>query len=290
MGLDFPNPVGLAAGMDKNGDHFPGLGALGFGFVEIGTVTPLAQPGNPRPRLFRVKEHNGIINRMGFNNKGVDYLVSKVVGHSYKGVVGINIGKNKNTPEEKALNDYLICMREVYVHADYITINISSPNTPGLRNLQFGDNLKKLLSGVLQERTQLAEIHNKVVPIAVKIAPDLDDDELRSVADNIVESSMDAIVATNTTVARPGIENHAVAGEVGGLSGGLLREQSTHVIQTLSQHLGGRLPIIGVGGICSRADAREKIEAGASLLQLYTGFIYKGPKLIRDSVRAFNSN
>lgn len=287
MGLNFPNPVGLAAGLDKNGDYFGALGALGFGFVEIGTITPMPQPGNPEPRLFRLEEQNAIINRMGFNNKGVDHLVAQVKKTKFDGVLGINIGKNKNTPEENALDDYLHCLRKVYDCADYITVNISSPNTPGLRNLQFGESLTLLLEGIKKEQQLLSKKYEKEVPIAVKIAPDMTDDEIRSVADTLVETGMDGVIATNTTVSREGVEGSPYADEDGGLSGVPVRGKSTHVIQVLSDHLQGAIPIIGVGGISSQEDAEAKVAAGASLVQIYSGFIYRGPTLIKEAVEAF---
>lgn len=287
MGLTFPNPVGLAAGLDKNADYFNALGALGFGFVEVGTVTPKAQAGNPKPRLFRLPEHLGIINRMGFNNKGVEHLVEQVSKpRRYDGVLGINIGKNKVTPEAQALNDYLIGMKAVYAYADYITVNISSPNTPGLRDLQFGENLQKLLAGIKAEQSKLADQQGRYVPVAVKIAPDMTDDELQSTAKAILDSGLDAIIATNTTVSREGVENSLIADEAGGLSGLPVRDKSTHAIKVLAEALNGALPIIGVGGIVRPEDAVEKLKAGASLVQIYSGFIYEGPKLVRESAAA----
>ena len=286
MGLKFPNPVGLAAGLDKNGDYFEALGDLGFGFVEIGTVTPKAQAGNPEPRLFRLPEQNAIINRMGFNNKGVAHLVDQVRRRRFTGVLGINIGKNKTTPDEQALADYLLGLRAVYAYADYVTVNISSPNTPGLRDLQFGESLEHLVAGVKQEQAALAAASGRYVPIAVKIAPDMNDDAVRRVATTLVDAGIDAVIATNTTLAREGVENSPHAEEAGGLSGAPLRDRSTHVIRVLRDHLQGAMPIIGVGGILCGGDARAKIDAGASLVQLYSGFIYRGPELIGECVRA----
>ena len=287
MGLTFPNPVGLAAGLDKNADYFNALGTLGFGFVEVGTVTPKAQAGNPKPRLFRLPEHQAIINRMGFNNKGVDHLVAQVSKpRRYDGVLGINIGKNKVTPEAQALDDYLIGMNAVYAYADYITVNISSPNTPGLRDLQFGENLQKLLAGIKAEQSKLADQQGRYVPVAVKIAPDMTDEELQSTAKAILESGLDAIIATNTTVSREGVENSLIADEAGGLSGLPVRDKSTHAIKVLAEALNGALPIIGVGGIVRPEDAVEKLKAGASIVQIYSGFIYEGPKLVRESAAA----
>jgi dihydroorotate dehydrogenase len=282
MGLKFPNPVGLAAGLDKNGDYFNALGALGFGFVDIGTITPRPQPGNPEPRLFRLPEHNAIINRMGFNNKGVAHLVEQVKKRTYAGVLGINIGKNKSTPDENALDDYLACLRAVYAYADYVTVNISSPNTPGLRSLQFGESLARLVAGIKSEQKILADSFSRYVPIAVKIAPDMSDEEIRSVASTLVEHGIDAVIATNTTLSREGVENSPHAQEAGGLSGAPVRDKSTHVIRVLNDHLQATMPIIGVGGILSGADAREKFDAGAKLVQIYSGFIYRGPALIRE--------
>lgn len=286
MGLKFPNPVGLAAGLDKNGDYLNALGDLGFGFVEIGTVTPRPQPGNPQPRLFRLTEHNAIINRMGFNNKGVGHLVERVKKRTYQGILGINIGKNKNTPDEQALDDYLICLRAVYPYADYVTINISSPNTPGLRSLQFGESLEKLVVGIKSEQKILAQQHGRYVPIAVKIAPDMTDDEIREVAATLQRHQIDAVIATNTTLSRAGVETSPHANEAGGLSGAPVRDASTHVIRVLRGFLGDTMPIIGVGGIMSGADAKAKIEAGANLIQIYSGFIYRGPELIKECVNA----
>lgn len=284
MGLEFPNPVGLAAGLDKNGDHIDGLGALGFGFIEVGTVTPRSQPGNPQPRLFRIPEREAIINRMGFNNKGVNHLIAQVERRRYMGILGINIGKNFDTPVEDALSDYLIGMRKVYSHADYITVNISSPNTPGLRDLQFGDSLKELLSGLKEEQHKLNEEHGGYKPLAVKIAPDMDENETKTVAAVLKEYELDAAIATNTTLSRAGVEGLKYSGEAGGLSGAPLTDMSTRVIAQLCSELGDQVPVIAAGGIMDAESALAKLEAGARLLQIYTGFIYKGPKLIRDIV------
>jgi dihydroorotate dehydrogenase len=286
MGIRFPNPVGLAAGLDKNGTAVDGLGAMGFGFVEVGTVTPRPQPGNPKPRLFRIPEHQAIINRMGFNNAGVDQLLKNLERSSYQGVLGINIGKNKDTPNEQAHLDYLLCLRKVYSRASYITVNVSSPNTPGLRTLQFGESLNILLDALKTEQARLASIHGRYVPIAVKIAPDMDNDELGLVAASLKTYEMDGVIATNTTLSREGVEDSPLAQEAGGLSGAPVRNRSTATIRALAEHLDGALPIIGVGGITEGFDAAEKIEAGASLVQIYTGFIYRGPALVRDSVAA----
>ncbi|MFL0799765.1 MAG: quinone-dependent dihydroorotate dehydrogenase [Agarilytica sp.] len=282
MGINFPNPVGLAAGLDKNGDYFNGLGEMGFGFVEIGTVTPKPQPGNPKPRLFRLPEQQAIINRMGFNNKGVEHLVENVKARRYQGVLGINIGKNKATPEENALDDYRFCMERVYAHADYITINISSPNTPGLRDLQFGEAFDHLLSGLKETQGALAAEHGKRVPIAVKIAPDMNEDELAQVAGKLLEYEIDGVIATNTTIGRAGVESSKHKDEAGGLSGVPVTELSTETIRRLATHLDGKIPIIGVGGIIDGATAQAKLDAGASLVQIYSGFIYKGPSLIHE--------
>ena len=281
MGLRFPNAVGLAAGLDKNGAVIDGMAALGFGFIEIGTVTPRPQPGNPKPRLFRVTEAQGIINRFGFNNLGVDNLVENVRAAKFNGILGINIGKNFDTPNEKAVDDYLICLQKVYAHASYITVNISSPNTKNLRDLQEKDALSRLLTTLKLEQTKLAEQHGKYVPIALKIAPDLTLEQVNEIADLLMQHKIDGVIATNTTLARDAVKGMADGAETGGLSGAPVRNQSTVVIQQFSKRLQGALPIIGVGGILSGADAVEKIAAGASLVQVYSGLIYKGPKLVR---------
>lgn len=282
-GLNFQNPVGLAAGLDKNGDYFNALGELGFGFVEIGTITPRPQPGNPQPRLFRVPEAQGIINRMGFNNKGVDHLVEQVKKRRYSGVLGINIGKNATTPVENAVDDYLICLRKVYEHADYVTVNISSPNTPGLRNLQFGDSLSQLLGPLKKKQALLQQATGKFVPLLVKIAPDMDESEIAQVAGVLIGEGMDGVIATNTTTSRVGVEDYEHGAQAGGLSGLPVREKSTWVVRTLNACLGGKLPIIGVGGIFDEASAADKVRAGASLVQVYSGFIYEGPEVIHDA-------
>jgi len=284
MGITFPNPVGLAAGLDKNGECINAFAAMGFGFVEIGTITPKPQPGNPKPRIFRLPSANAVINRMGFNNKGVDYLVDQVRKANFKGVLGINIGKNKDTPDENAKDDYLICMRKVYNYATYITINISSPNTPGLRSLQYGDALNELLSALKTEQKVLAEQHGKYVPLAVKIAPDLTKEEVESIAECLVNNNIDGVIATNTTLSREGVEGLEHGEEQGGLSGEPVKDKSTEVIRLLAIALDNKLPIIGVGGISSGRDAQEKITAGAKLVQVYTGFIYQGPELVKDIV------
>ncbi|WP_372833047.1 quinone-dependent dihydroorotate dehydrogenase, partial [Pontibacterium sp.] len=276
MGLSFPNRVGLAAGLDKNGIAVDGLAAMGFGFVEVGTVTPRPQAGNPKPRLFRLPEQNAIINRMGFNNDGVDHLLKNLQKSTYKGILGINIGKNKDTPNEKANDDYLYCMRKVYDRASYITVNVSSPNTPGLRTLQYGESLNSLLDALKSEQVRQAKLHDRYVPIAVKIAPDMEEEEFEMVASSLKAYEMDAVIATNTTLSREGVEGSPFAQEAGGLSGAPVRNKSTRAIRILSNALDGALPIIGVGGITEGFDAAEKIEAGASLVQIYSGFIYHG--------------
>ncbi|MGB0466561.1 MAG: quinone-dependent dihydroorotate dehydrogenase [Pontibacterium sp.] len=289
MGLNFPNRVGLAAGLDKNGIAVDGLASMGFGFVEVGTVTPRPQAGNPKPRIFRLPEHSAIINRMGFNNGGVDQLLKNLERSAYKGILGINIGKNKDTANEKANDDYLLCMRKVYERASYITVNVSSPNTPGLRTLQYGESLNSLLDALKSEQVRQAKLHNRYVPIAVKIAPDMETEELQLVASSLKAYEMDGVIATNTTLSREGVEGAQFADEAGGLSGAPVRNKSTQTIRTLAQALDGALPVIGVGGITEGFDAAEKIEAGASLVQIYTGFIYKGPQLVADSVRAIQA-
>lgn len=286
MGISFPNAVGLAAGLDKNGAVIDAMAQLGFGFIEVGTVTPVPQPGNPKPRLFRVKAAQGIINRFGFNNLGVDNLVENVRAAQYKGVLGINIGKNFATPIEKAVDDYLICLRKVYAYASYITVNISSPNTKNLRALQEKDALASLLAALKQQQRQLAQQHGRYVPLTLKIAPDLDHAQINEIADLLLEHEIDGVIATNTTLSRDVVQGLEHAQEMGGLSGAPLREKSTLLVQQLSKRLQGALPIIGVGGILSSADAVEKIAAGASLVQVYSGLIYQGPKLVHDICKA----
>jgi len=282
MGLVFPNPIGLAAGLDKNGEHLDALAALGFGFIEIGTVTPRAQPGNPAPRMFRIPQAQAIINRLGFNNLGVEQLIENVRNSNYRGILGINIGKNFDTPIEKAIDDYLICLRKVYTFASYITINISSPNTQNLRQLQTADSLDHLLQALKKEQHDLSQQHGKYIPFVVKIAPDLESDQIESIALLLLKHKIDGVIATNTTLARTGIEHLPVSHEAGGLSGRPLTKQSTAVIRQLHHFLQDAMPIIGVGGILSAKDAKDKIDAGASLIQIYTGLIYQGPELIQD--------
>ena len=289
MGLSFPNPVGLAAGLDKNGEYIDALASLGFGFIEIGTVTPRPQPGNPKPRMFRITEKQAIINRMGFNNHGVDQLLANVAKSKFArsgGILGINIGKNFDTPIEKAADDYLICLDRVYTAASYVAINISSPNTKNLRELQKDDALDALLGQLKAEQTRLADKHGRYVPLVLKIAPDLEDEQIQSIADLLRQHRMDGVIATNTTLSRAEVEGFPNASEAGGLSGAPVFERSTTVLKKLAGHLAGEVPIIGVGGIMKGADAVAKLDAGASLVQLYSGFIYRGPELVGEVARA----
>ncbi len=290
IGLDFPNPVGLAAGLDKNGDYIDALAALGFGFLEIGTVTPRPQPGNPRPRLFRLPAARAIINRMGFNNNGVDALIGNVQRAQYRGVLGINIGKNFDTPMDRAADDYLTCLRKVYPHASYVTINISSPNTKNLRQLQQSDELGQLLDALKNERTKLADLHGRRVPMALKIAPDLDQTQISEIAELLVTHGIDAVIATNTTIGREAVAQLPHGAETGGLSGAPLTSQAQVVTTQLATALAGAVPVIGVGGIMSGDDAAKRIAAGASLVQIYTGLIYAGPALVSDCVRSIRSH
>jgi dihydroorotate dehydrogenase len=285
MGLRFANPVGLAAGMDKNGVCIDGFASLGFGFLELGTVTPLPQPGNPKPRLFRLTEQEGIINRMGFNNGGVHVLLENLSKAQYRGIVGINIGKNFNTPIERAGADYVLALRAVYQRADYIAVNVSSPNTSNLRELQKGDAFTGLLKSLSDTRIALQQETGKYTPLAVKIAPDMDEDQLDFIVQALLNSGMDAVIATNTTLDRSGVQGHRYASEAGGLSGAPIRKRSTEIIHELSKRLQGKIPIIGVGGIFSADDAKEKMDAGASLVQIYSGLIYRGPGMIGEIVR-----
>ncbi len=284
MGLDFPNPVGLAAGLDKHAEHVDALAALGFGFIELGGVTPRPQPGNPRPRMFRIPEARAIINRYGLNSVGVDAFVANL--RKSKTIIGVNIGKNKDTPNEKAADDYETCLEKLYPHADYVTLNISSPNTVGLRDLQSADVLENLLKRIRQKREQLRQRHGRNVALALKIAPDLDDAQIRAIAALARREKIDGIVATNTTLSRAGVESCANGFQAGGLSGAPLRERATRVVKLLAEALQGELPVIGVGGILSGADAVEKLDAGASLVQIYSGLIYRGPELVSECVSA----
>ena len=286
MGLTFDNPVGLAAGLDRNAVAVDGMAAMGFGFLEVGTVTPRPQPGNPKPRLFRLPEQLAIINRFGFNNEGVDAMLERLAGVRYQGVLGINIGKNAVTPVENAVDDYLYCLRKVYDRASYVTVNLSSPNTPGLRTLQYGETLKVLLGQIKQCQKVLAEERGRYVPIAIKIAPDMTAEEVALVGATLLAEGMDAVIATNTTLDRSAVADSPYASEAGGLSSAPLTDMSTEVIRLLAAELKGQMPIIGVGGIFSGADAADKIAAGASLVQLYSGFIYRGPELIRECADA----
>jgi dihydroorotate dehydrogenase len=286
MGINFPNPIGLAAGLDKNGDYIDALAALGFGFIEVGTVTPRPQAGNPKPRLFRLPQARAIINRMGFNNEGVDYLVANVRRARYRGILGINIGKNFDTPVERAVDDYLIGLRKVYAHAGYVAVNISSPNTPNLRRLQEHDALLALLRALKDEQRGLAQQHGRYVPLAVKIAPDLGAEAVGDIAAIIREQRVDAVIATNTTLTRDGVTHLPHGEESGGLSGAPLTQRATEVVRQLYGILRDDVPIIAVGGIMSAADAVARMRAGAKLLQLYSGFIYRGPGLIREAAEA----
>ena len=288
-GLKFPNRVGLAAGLDKNGRCIDGFGAMGFGFVEVGTVTPKAQPGNPKPRMFRLPEANALINRLGFNNDGLDTFIANVKRSSFRqrgGILGLNIGKNAATPIERAVDDYLICLDGVYPHADYVTVNISSPNTKNLRELQSDQALDALLSAVQERKTQLEKTHGRRVPVFVKIAPDLDPAQVQVIAATIQKNGIDGVIATNTTIARDAVKHLPHGGETGGLSGAPVFAASNRVIGQLRAALGAGFPIIGVGGVMSAADAQAKMTAGADVVQVYTGFIYKGPALVTEIARA----
>jgi len=282
LGLEFPNAVGLAAGMDKNGDHIDALATCGFGFVEVGTVTPRAQPGNPEPRLFRLVKDEAIINRMGFNNEGVEYLVKKVKASKRDCIIGINIGKNRDTSLDHAVDDYVNAFEQVYPYADYVAVNISSPNTPGLRDLQHGEELNRLLLTLKQRQQQLKDEYGSYKPLLVKIAPDLSDAEIMQLANTLLDHKVDGVIATNTSNQRPELKSSALASEQGGLSGRPIQPQSDHVLTVLIDELNGEIPVIAVGGIMSAADAQRKIQAGAALVQVYTGFIYSGPRLISD--------
>ncbi|HET9350391.1 MAG TPA: quinone-dependent dihydroorotate dehydrogenase [Burkholderiales bacterium] len=286
MGLEFPNPVGLAAGLDKNAESVDALAALGFGHLELGGVTPRPQPGNPRPRVFRIPPARAIINRYGLNSVGVEQFVLNLSRSSRKCVIGVNIGKNKDTPNERAADDYEVCLEKLYPYVDYVTLNVSSPNTVGLRDLQGAAPLASLLSRIRKKNEQLRDQHGRNVAIALKIAPDLDEQEIRDIAEVARRERVDGIVATNTTVSRAGVEDYANGFQAGGLSGAPLRERSTHVLRILSGALKNEIPLIGVGGILSGADAVEKLDAGAALVQLYTGLIYRGPELVNECVSA----
>jgi dihydroorotate dehydrogenase len=285
MGLDFTNPVGLAAGLDKNAEYLRPLADFGFGFLEVGTVTPRPQPGNPRPRMFRLTRHAAIINRMGFNNVGVYRLITNLVSQGKPCPIGINIGKNRDTPVERAVEDYLSALQAVYGHADYVAVNISSPNTAGLRDLQNDESLDALLRALKAEQASLAEQHGRYVPIALKIAPDLDDTQIAAIARRVLEHRFDAVIATNTTITRPGLTDEPLAAETGGLSGRPLKPLSTEIIRKLYAQLRGKVPIIGVGGIENADDAWEKLVAGADLIQIYSGLIYEGPGIVSEIVR-----
>ena len=287
MGLEFPNPVGLAAGLDKDAAHIDALGRLGFGFIEVGTVTPRPQPGNPKPRLFRLPPARALINRFGFNNVGVDAFMRNVARSRWRGVLGINIGRNADTPPERAVDDYEICLEKVYPSASYVTVNISSPNTQGLRSLQEKDALEQLLARLTAKRQRLAERHGKRVPLVLKIAPDLDKQQVGAIAQAVLRHRIDGVIATNTSVSREGVEGLPRFTEAGGLSGAPIRDRATRVLRELHVHLKNEATMIGSGGIVEQNDAAEKIRAGAALVQLYTGLIYRGPRLVTECVSAF---
>jgi dihydroorotate dehydrogenase len=287
MGLEFPNPVGLAAGLDKDAAHIDGLARLGFGFIEVGTVTPSAQPGNPRPRIFRIPRNNALINRFGFNNAGVDAFMANVGRSRWRGILGINIGKNFDTPVERAADDYAFCLEKVYGAASYVTVNISSPNTKGLRDLQQERQLDELLDRLSHARERLTRSYGRRVPLVLKVAPDLDAQQIRGIAGAVLRYRFDGLIATNTTVSREGVEGSPHAGEAGGLSGAPLLRRSTGVLAAFRELLAGKVALIGAGGILSGKDARRKIETGADLVQLYTGLIYRGPALVRECVSAY---
>jgi dihydroorotate dehydrogenase len=289
MGLDFPNPVGLAAGLDKNGEHIDGLAALGFGFLEVGAVTPRPQPGNPKPRLFRIPEAEALINRLGFNNRGVDVLAENLRRSRYRGVLGVNIGRNFDTPNERAADDYVACLRHVYPYASFVTANVSSPNTKDLRSLQQPGGLDALLAALTAERDALAKRYGNRVPLAIKIAPDINDAGIEAIADRVAARGIDAVIATNTTVSREGVGHLPASREQGGLSGAPLKALATAVVAKLRRALPASVAIIGVGGIASAADAREKLDVGANLVQLYTALVYRGPGLVGEIVRGLAS-
>lgn len=287
LGLRFNNPIGLAAGLDKNGDHIDALGLLGFGFIEVGTVTPKPQPGNEKPRLFRLESHQALINRLGFNNKGVDHLVMRLKKRRFDGIVGANVGKQKDTPIDQAANDYRYCMEKVYPYCDYITINISSPNTQGLRQLQDQGHLRELLAELLACKARLDETQPNPRPLFIKIAPDWQADELTAALETIAASGIDGLIATNTTIDRAGVEAHPHAAQSGGLSGQPVAHRANQTLQAAREVLGPKFPIIGVGGVVSGQDAATKAKLGADLVQIYTGLIYQGPKLIKECVDAW---
>lgn len=281
MGLQFPHSVGLAAGLDKNADYLDALGALGFGSIEIGTVTPKPQTGNPKPRLFRIPEHEAIINRMGFNSKGIDYVVKRLENSNYRGILGVNIGKNRDTSTENAIEDYLLGLQYLWKYASYVTINISSPNTQGLRDLQQQDALDALLEILITERDRIARLHQRRIPLVVKISPDMNESDIVELARVLLRHEVDGVIATNTTIQRPDVAALAVAQEAGGLSGRPLQHLSTETIRVLYRELGEAVPIIASGGVMDAASAREKISAGAKMVQAYTGFVYQGPQVLR---------
>lgn len=290
MGITFPNRIGVAAGLDKNAAHIDGLAALGFGFIECGTVTPRPQPGNPRPRLFRLPDAQALINRLGFNNDGVDRFVANVArsrfGPKSGGVLGLNIGRNLDTPNERAVDDYLFCLRAVYAQASYVTVNISSPNTAGLRDLQAASALDVLLAALKAEQAKLADRHGKYTPLTIKIAPDLEADDIRRIGRALLAHGIDGVIATNTTVDHSAVAGLVHGGETGGVSGRPLKDKAMAVTRMLAAELGGAVPIIGVGGIMSAEDAQERIAAGATLVQIYTGLIYRGPELVAEIAAA----
>ena len=285
LGLEFKNPVGLAAGLDKNAECIDAFAQMGFGYIEVGTVTPRPQAGNDKPRIFRLPEQQAIINRMGFNNKGVDNLVANVKAAKYDGILGINIGKNKDTPNEQGKDDYIHCMRKVYEHASYITVNISSPNTPGLRDLQYGEALDDLLSSLKNEQLDLQAKHGKTVPMLVKVAPDLDAIQVEQVTQSLMQNNIDGVIATNTTLDRSAVTGLKHADEAGGLSGLPVQQKSTEIVREIKRISNGQLPIIGVGGISDAQSAKDKMDAGADLLQVYTGFIYQGPAIVKKILK-----
>ncbi|WP_120429613.1 quinone-dependent dihydroorotate dehydrogenase [Acinetobacter baylyi] len=286
MGIEFPNPVGLAAGLDKNGAYIDALAGLGFGFIEIGTITPRPQSGNPKPRLFRIPEAKAIINRMGFNNEGVDQLVENVKAAKFRGILGINIGKNADTPVENAVDDYLICLEKVYNYASYITVNISSPNTKNLRSLQSGDALTELLETLKKRQLELAEQYHHYVPLVLKVAPDLTHEDIQFISEQLLTFKIDGLIVTNTTLSREGVENLPFGNEAGGLSGAPVFEKSTECLRSFAKVLNDQIPLIGVGGITQGEHAVAKKDAGASLVQIYSGLIYTGPDLIKECVSA----